>query len=445
MKNVIVIHLESLSNQTMATFRDAFPTLERFSDHCLRFNRFFASATSSLMALACLWHGNSFELDHGHALNGVRPSGLNRNLYAILHDHGYHVNAFCFNLTHPSGETDISIWPKELGPAWGTDNGNDLLSHFDRVTDKEPFGLYFWNLLTHISNNNEETRNRGSLSRQQRKKYELTDALLSKLLEMLERKNLMAETVILFFGDHGDDFWTHGFKSGYVHALEPYTTVVATPLLIYSSDVAPGNCHDLAGTVDVRNTVLGMLGIPHDNDHPCSGIDLFREKNDVVFSQSLMANQAYADVFQVYKSYAAINDTHILLVTKEGLEFYDHVLDPSNGCNLLHFFKQRGPGEFVFGYSGNMSDHMGNIYGENRGNLDHMRNSLRGLRDALRSFVATKNTFATDFRFDMKSLDRINRTGWEDFYRHRDGKYRKECFMRRLQLWKEKWMEKAGS
>jgi membrane-anchored protein YejM (alkaline phosphatase superfamily) len=369
MKNLVVIHLESISNQTMATFGHAFPAVNKLSRNSIRFDRFFASATSSLMVIASLWHGNSFELDHSHTFDAVQPAGLNRNLYSVLHDKGCRVHALCLNMNHRITGTDISIWPGDLEPVWGTDSVEDLLAHFDEATNSVPFGVYFWNLLTHISNNNDETKNIGCLSEQQEKKYAITDSIVGKLIEILRRKNLMENTVIVVFGDHGDDFWTHGFKSGFVHAVEPYTSVLATPMFIYVPQEKPYRYDGLASTIDIRATILALLGIKVADDHLDSGIDLFSRKNKVVFAQSLLANQAYDDLFRVYKSYSAINSTHVLLATKQGLEFYDHLLDPANGCNLLHLFAIWKDGTLHFAREGSRSDHLKNIFLENRSNL----------------------------------------------------------------------------
>lgn len=41
--------------------------------------------------------------------------------------------------------------------------------------------------------------------------------------------------MIIAFGDHGDDFWGHGFNGGYTHGIEPYTPLVHTPAFIFLS------------------------------------------------------------------------------------------------------------------------------------------------------------------------------------------------------------------
>ncbi len=434
MRNLVVIHLESISNQTMATFGRAFPATEALAAESVRFDRFFASATSSLMVLASLWHGNSFELDHGATLDAVRPAGLNRNMFSILGGKGWQAHALCLNTNHRVSGSDISLWPGELRPVWGTDDADALLARFDAVTDNAPFAVYFWNLLTHISNNTDATRAAGCLSGQQEGKYRATDALLGEMAAILGRKGLADSTVLAVFGDHGDDFWAHGFNSGFVHAVGPYTSVLATPMFIRAPGVAPFRYARLASTVDIRNTVLGLLGVAAGPEHPGSGLDLLGGSNGVVFAQNLLANQAYDDRVRIYKSYAAINDTHILVASSRGLELYDHQLDPANGCNLLHLFRVWRDGTLHFDHEGSANDHLKDIFLDNRSNLDHIEASLCGLHASLEAFVRAKNARADRHPFDTDGLFRVNRKGYLGFYDHREGGHAGEQIVRALRL-----------
>jgi hypothetical protein len=441
MKNLLIIHLESLSMQTFGTFNHVFPAINQLFRRSIRFDKFFSSATSSLMAIAAVWHGNSFEFDHSTTLANVKPAGLNRNLYSVLKENGYHTHALCLNTNHLTSGTDISIWPRDLEPVWGTDSPEDLILHFDTLTNERPFALYFWNLLTHISNQTDQTKSFESLAEQLERKYQLTDFLVGSILNILENKDLLNETLIVVFGDHGDDFWTHGFKGGYVHATEPYTNIIATPMCIFSPERAPFRYANPSSTIDIRNTVLSLLGVAVDNDHPCSGIDLFSETNEVVFSQCLLANQSFNQAFKVYKAYAAINDSHILLATKEGLELYNYLLDPSNGCNLLHLFSLRKDGRLRWKHTESTNDHIGDIYLRNPQNLRHLHENFATLREALCSLVEQKNSFTQNEKFPLASLGRINRKGYVDFYEHKEGKYRKESMRRRAQLYRERLLD----
>jgi hypothetical protein len=439
MKNLLIIHLESISNQIFRTFAHAFPETRDLFQQSLRFDNFFSAATSSLMAIASVWHGNSFEFDHSRTLEGVKPAGLNRNLYSVLSDQGYHAKALCLNMNHERFGSDISIWPKDLKPVGGTGNFEEFVSCFDSLTNRQPFALYFWNLLTHISNHTDQTRTIGHLAGQQEKKYELTDRLIGNLIRILKQKNIFKDTVIVVFGDHGDDYWTHGFKGGWVHAIEPYTSIIATPMCICAPGLTSGRYVEPASTIDIRNTVLGLLGLSSSADYAHSGINLLEQKNKIVYSNSLLAGQGYHPEFKVHKSYSAINADHILLVTERGLELYNYLLDPGNACNLLHFFSHNQDGTLRWKHRQSANEHLRYIFKLNPQNFRHLQDSYTELRDALHAYVKLKNSYAGKTKLPLGSLTKINRKGYAAFYEYGEDHYIVERIKRKF-YWLKKRM-----
>ena len=63
MRDLVIIHLESITWQRLAAFPSAFPNLRRLMREALIFDNFFSSATSTLMVVTYLFHGNDFEFD----------------------------------------------------------------------------------------------------------------------------------------------------------------------------------------------------------------------------------------------------------------------------------------------------------------------------------------------------------------------------------------------
>ena len=55
------------------------------------FDNFFASATSTLMVIGYLFHGNDFEYDTSSAFEGMLPAVNNPNLFSILRERGYRI------------------------------------------------------------------------------------------------------------------------------------------------------------------------------------------------------------------------------------------------------------------------------------------------------------------------------------------------------------------
>ena len=417
MKNILFLHLESISNQTLRLFPDAFPCVRALRARSVVFRNFFASATSSLMAIASVWHGNSFELDHATALDRVMPAGLCRNIFSMLSDCGYHSSVACLNMNHPAEGTRICIWPENLEPVYGTDAPADLLARLDSITGAGPFAVYVWNLVSHVEQHDAESDAAATLADRFESKYRQADWLVGEIVSLLETKGLLDNTVVVLMGDHGDDLWTHGLKGGFLHAIEPYATVTAVPMSIYLPGTQPYVYAGPAGTVDIRNTVLGLLDCRDDEPFPDAGINLLIQKNRMVFSQNLLANQAGSPSSSISKAYAAMNEDYLLLAGRQGLEFYDHRLDPSNSCNLLNFFAPGEGGALRFiPPDGFGVPHFNEIFRRFPVHVRHMNDAFIALRSGLASFVEKKNSYAeAPNRFPLSCLAAFNRSGSQDF------------------------------
>ena len=114
------------------------------------FDNFFASATSTLMVIGYLFHGNDFEYDTSSAFAGMLPAGNNPNLFSILRERGYHANLICLNGFQHVKPVELRSWADDLPPVWGTNDFPSLFARFDELTDAAPFAIYVWDLITHI-------------------------------------------------------------------------------------------------------------------------------------------------------------------------------------------------------------------------------------------------------------------------------------------------------
>lgn len=86
------------------------------------------------------------------------------------------------------------------------------------------------------------------------------DAQISRLLDVLERNHLLASTVIVVAGDHGESLGEHGERE---HGVFVYESTMHVPLIVRSPGVRPGRVSDLVSLVDVLPTVLDLLRARH--------------------------------------------------------------------------------------------------------------------------------------------------------------------------------------
>jgi len=389
MKNLLVLHLESITRERLALFPEAFPRLRRLLDQSLVFDNFFSSATSTLMAITYLMHGNDFEFDASAEFEGIRPAGVTRNLFSILRARGYDARLLCLNGMHAGGEMRFPSWPEELPPAWATNDFPGLFRRFDEITDAQPFAIYAWNLVTHIEHSLALAPFAEGLTDQVRRACAVADHAIGEMLGILERKGLLENTTIVAFGDHGDDLWTHGFKGGMAHATEPYTQITWAPCAIRDPSLAPGRSANLASTIDIAPTCLGLLGIADSGQFPHRGIDLLRCGQEVVFAQNFTANQPDRNT-GLLKAFAATDENYVLLASSRGLEMYAYRLDAGNHCNLLQFFELAPDGTLTLRDRPDAAPHFRAALPKNPRAVAHIAARFAALRARLAERIAAK-------------------------------------------------------
>lgn len=89
-----------------------------------------------------------------------------------------------------------------------------------------------------------------------------TDEEMGRLLEFLEKNELLDDSLVVFVSDHGDEFFEHeGFGHGHLN-LHPEVTFV--PLIIRfppGGGVRPGRVSGLVRNLDILPTMLEVAGI----------------------------------------------------------------------------------------------------------------------------------------------------------------------------------------
>lgn len=224
----------------------------------------------------------------------------------------------------------------------------------------------------------------------------MADDAIGVMLTTLERKGLLDNTTIVIYGDHGDDYWTHGFKGGMVHATEPYTQITRTPLAIRDPGLSSGTNESLASTIDIAPTCLALLGIDEMTVFPHTGTNLLARAPELVFSQNFTANQADNRNFGIFKAFAVTDNTYNLLVSSRGLELYAYHLDPSNHCNLLHFFDIMPEGHLELRERPGVAGHFRAALQDNPRAVANLVAHFETLRAALAERVAAKRSFIAE-------------------------------------------------
>jgi arylsulfatase A-like enzyme len=88
-----------------------------------------------------------------------------------------------------------------------------------------------------------------------------TDSAVGMLLEGLEDRGILENTLIVFLSDHGEEFFEHG---GFEHGHTLYDELIQVPLVFSLPGVLPQNVsiERQVRLLDVTPTILDMLDIP---------------------------------------------------------------------------------------------------------------------------------------------------------------------------------------
>ncbi len=353
-KNLVILHLESISNTILWQYRVELGTVWRLMQESLSYSRFNSNATSTIMVVNYFFNGETFVGDYySHYKDDIpHPGNLGMPIFHYLLQNGYEFRNYIldyylrqdiedgFNIIHSAREPFFAAMRKHMT---------------DAIAAGKPFALYLNDETSHMALDNAEKATAPTFSERFRRSYRGLDANVHQVLSLLIELGQWDNTVIVGYGDHGDELWSHALNRGFCHGTPPYASLTWTPLFIFESGRQPGTTDQLIGLSDLRETLIKRLLPDYEPAEdrfrfdyaPFSGMDMAKNEREYVFSQNLYALQLeYDDPEQALtKGYSVTDGVYRLVATSGGekardggLEFYCDRLDPTNSRNLLDFF-----------------------------------------------------------------------------------------------------------
>lgn len=342
-KNIVLFHLESINTLTYQMQPWLFPNLHGMDNSSVYFNNFYSTATSTLMVITDLFYGSMYRAEES---SNLKEGYKKKKEYVSLFD----------ELKQNNYETQAILWPKILEkdkivkeemlgidiPVYSASSHSDFVKKIETILEHEgPFALFTGDFVPHTSYLkygrmiNKDTYHQWLDSRR------FLDECCGEIIRILNEKNKLQDTLVIFYGDHGDDFWGHRMHNGYTHAIEPYTNIIHTPLIMWIPEYKGGKVNDrLFSTMDLKGLILSIV--------KNSKTDFNNLMNrQYVFSRNLFANQK-SNYMSLSKGYSVTDGDYLLLVTARGLELYNNKMDPCNTCNLLEFFSITRSGDIKF-------------------------------------------------------------------------------------------------
>lgn len=339
MRNIILVHLESLNYMNYHMNKEYFPTLYKWEKKSLSFSNYYSTATSTLMLLSDMAYGGMLQNEPCDTLlDKLQKYCYESSLLDELGKQGYCVRA----IDYPANGTDVEGLNKKNFMGYSVQleemtSYEDYLDALNETISQEvPFVLWVCNYISNISFNRymQNADSRSGLDRWE-KAYVYMDSCVNKLLEIVKGKDLLNNTTIIFYGDHGDDLFLHGKHKGLSHAIEPYATLIHTPFWIYDNRFRGGNViNQMVSAVDVRELIDQLLTLPN-TKLKINNIKL--PIREYALSRNVYAAQKVREG-SFNKGYSLTNGEFLLLASNNGMELYQIKMDPTCHHNLLEYF-----------------------------------------------------------------------------------------------------------
>lgn len=412
-RNLVVLHLESLC-VPMLQRGASLPSIQKMAEEGISFERFFSSATSSLMAISDMMAGHGAALDHVFNFDNPdnRPKRQRPHLFETLEAAGYRAQGFGYP---PIWRDDLNGWK-----LWGDlkeefhwcDSHDEFLASVDKaiVPDDsgQPFAVYVWDQRSHLSYSDEMKPTDTPGFARIPQGHHCIDHTVNFVRECIEKRGLLDNTLVVAFGDHGDQMWSRGIYFGFAHGFEPYTELIWTPAFFWGAGIQPETKSDLASLVDLAPTTLKLLGFDVvKNTEPNAGIDLFSQRRTHAFAQNLFTNQGPNKALP--KGFSVTDDAWHLVLSEHGLELFFYPLDPGNQTNLLWFFELNEDGTLQFAPGDVTHGHFRNTL--NPAQVTEIQERFYKLRGALAELLTAKAASIVDGTFDASAFLRIRPPG----------------------------------
>lgn len=330
-KNIILLHLESLNNIIYRMNPQLFPNIMRIEKEGLSFRKYFSTATSTWMVISDILYGGLDQYEECHEL-AEKPetfcyeSGMLDDFY----DKGYQIGAFIYPFfVKPQMQEQMLFGRNAEQKAYGS--YGEFCNAFKAVmTSRNKYCILISSFASNISCNSDVMPGyRRTGTQRWEDGYRCLDDMAGSVFQILKETGQERNTIVILYGDHGDDFWGHGYHMGLTHAIEPTAPLIHTPLIIWEKDRYCGKTSDkLISAADIRGMIERMVR----KEQPESGLE-----HSFVYARSALAAQPVrAGSFN--KSYSITDGKILMLVSSHGLEMYDVEMDPACNFNMLHLF-----------------------------------------------------------------------------------------------------------
>jgi arylsulfatase A-like enzyme len=365
--NLVLIVIDTLRADRLHSYgyaRETSPAMDYLANTGIRFDRVVSQSSWTKASMASLWTGTwpvrNGVLRWSHSIPdeallppeilqqaGFYTTGVWRNGW-VAPNFGFNQGFNTYVKPQPlAGPERFQKRTPSASPLIGTDEDLTMAAiEFLNAYGHKRFFLYLHLMDVHQYAYDEASAKFGtSYSDVYDNAIHWVDRNVGALLNELQKRDLMRETVIAITSDHGEGFMEHGLEG---HAKTLYREVAEVPFIVaLPFELSPGIVvPEVVANVDVWPTLLDLLGLPElpaADGHSLVPLIQAAAKGE----KSGFDRPAYAQIDRTWGRPSGDPDS-LLSVTKgtirafqplsedkQGdLEFYDHSADPWEAKNL---------------------------------------------------------------------------------------------------------------
>ena len=291
-KNLVMIMMESVSEAVFSDeFKEYYPTLNKlYNEGITGINNYSpknncATGESEMISQTSLYSIETTCTVNAYKNNGYKEallSMLNKNGYytSTYHnftDHYYYRSIYEYNLGAEKyyGVTDLGMTYSPLYKEWPSD-----LTMMEKAiplfADKDKFASYMVTVTSHTPYMYSSTYGDMYLdlfegldldidTKRYLSKIKVVDLALEYLLDELDRRGILDDTVIVLFGDH----YPYALSEDEYQSIANYDIsknqeMDRTPFIIYNSETPGDTITNITSPIDYTPTLLNMFGIEYD-------------------------------------------------------------------------------------------------------------------------------------------------------------------------------------
>lgn len=307
-KNVIYVMMESIDSWIID--EDTMPNLKKIQETGLNFNNRYSPFFNGGQTINSEFALNTgmYAISSRDTIYDVDDVDYTYSLANMLKSSGYVANSFHANA---GSFYNRSNFHKRLGythhyaaldmqKAGMLDENKNYFSDtelmgdddiFKLMTSDEPFLAFFTTYSAHLEytdSNKVYKTVKHPFNIEKYNEEELiyrtlaydTDRAIKELIDKLEERKLLDDTVLVFVSDH----YVYGYSDAdYValkkNVLNDQKELQNTPFIIWTKDMEHKDIDKILDTADILPTLLNMLGIPYD-PNKYMGVDVFSENAD---------------------------------------------------------------------------------------------------------------------------------------------------------------------